>query len=184
LIGCRHRVSYISNQMSDCQLEKAILTYWPQVRFRVSKSLGYSNPDWEDVSTEVFIGLLEAIRQKKFREESSIGTYIYSITTHKITDYLRNKYKNTKYPPYPVEPLDPADRLERKDRTEWVLKSMKRLKSRDADILFLHYFSDLTQKQISELFCLSPRTVCETIKSAKLDLKRIMNLFSPLYVDF
>jgi RNA polymerase sigma factor (sigma-70 family) len=175
LIDCRQRVSYISNQMSDKQLEKAILTYWPQVRFRVSKSLGYSNPDWEDVSNEVFIGVLGAIRKKKFREESSIGTYIYSITTYKITDYLRNKYKNPKYPPYPVEPPDPADRLERKERTEWALKSMKRLKSRDADILFLHYFSDLTQKQISELFCLSPRTVCKIIKSAKMNLKRIMS---------
>jgi len=165
--------------MPDNQLEKAILTYWPQVRFRVSKSLGYSNPDWEDVSNEVFIGVLEAIRKKKFREESSIGTYIYSITTYKITDYLRNKYKNPKYPPPPGKSIDPIDRLERTERTEWVLKSMKRLKSRDADVLFLYYFSDLTQKQISELYCLSPRTVCEIIKSAKMNLKRIMNLLSP-----
>ena len=170
--------------MPDKQLEKAILTYWPQVRFRVRKSLGHGNPDWEDVSPEVFIGLLEAIRKKKFREESSIGTYIYSITTYKIIDYLRNKYKNPKYTPPPSKSIEPFDRLERKERTEWVLKSMKRLKSRDADILFLHYFSDLTQKQISDLFCLSPRTVCIIIKSAKMDLKRIMNLLSPLYVDF
>ena len=172
------------NRMPDKQLEKVILTYWPQVRFRVRKSLGYSNPDWEDVSTEVFIGLLEAIQKKKFREESSIGTYIYSITTYKITDYLRNKYKNPKYPLPPGKPIEPFDWLERKERTEWVLKSMKRLKSKDADILFLHYFSDLTQKQISDLFCLSPRTICKIIKSAKMDLKRIMNLLSPLYVDF
>jgi hypothetical protein len=57
--------------MHDKQLEKAILTYWPQVRFRVRKSLGYSNPDWEDVSNEVFIGVLDALRKKKFREESN-----------------------------------------------------------------------------------------------------------------
>ena len=165
--------------MPDNQLEKAILTFWPQVRFRVRKSLGYSNPDWEDVSNEVFIGVLDALRKKKFREESNIGTYIYSITTYKIMDYLRSKYKKPKYPSFPGKPIEPSDRLERKERTEWVLKSMKRLKSRDADILFLYYFSDLKQKQISELFCLSQKTVCETIKSAKKDLKKIMNLLSP-----
>ncbi len=170
--------------MTDKQLEKAILTYWPQIRFRVSKSLGHSNPDWEDVCTEVLIGTLEAVRKKKFRAESSIGTYIYSITTYKITDYVRSKYKNPKYPLLPGKPIEPFDWLERKERTEWALKSIKRLKSRDADILFLHYFSDLTQKQISELFCLSPRTVCEIIKSSKNYLKRIMKIFPSTYMEF
>ncbi len=174
----RQRVSYVLNRMTDNQLEKTILTYWPQVRFRVRKSLGHFNPDWEDVSAEVFVGVLEAMRKKKFREDSSIGTYIYSITSHKIMDYIRNKYKKPKYLLSLGQHLDPLDYVEKKEKTEIVLKSIKKLKSRDADILFLHYFSDLTQKQISELFRLSPRTVCEIIKSAKLDLKRIMNSWS------
>ncbi len=172
------------NCMSDKHLEKTILTYWPQVRFRVKKSLGSLNPDWEDVSTEVFIGVLEAIRNNKFREESSLGTYIYSITSHKISDYLKKKYKAPKYLSAPVQCPEPDDYVEKKELSKIVLKSVKKLKPRDADILYLYYFSDLTQKQISDIFGLSAKTINIIIRSAKLELKRILRYFFPNFCGF
>ncbi|NOR15401.1 MAG: sigma-70 family RNA polymerase sigma factor, partial [Candidatus Aminicenantes bacterium] len=112
----------------------------------------------------------------RFRGDSSIGTFIYSITSRKIIDYIRRKTRDLKHIPEPYNPDDPHDHLEKKERNEIIYSSLKKLKPRHADILYMYYYLDVPRAQIAQIYSLSPRWVSEIIKSARKSLKRIIEL--------
>ena len=56
-----------------------------------------------------------------------------------------------------------------------VSKSLKKLKPRDADMLYLYFYFELTQREIAEIFKLSPRRVHEIIWNSKKNLKKIVD---------
>ena len=157
-------------------LEKIVLEFYPQISFRVKKSVGYSNPEWEDICSEIVISVVEAIKSGKFRGDSSIGTFIYSITSRKIIDYIRRKTRNLKHVPEPFNSTDPHDDLEKKEREEIVYNAIKKLKPKHADILYMYYYLDVPRNQIAEIYSLSPRWISEIIKTARRSLKRIIEL--------
>jgi RNA polymerase sigma-70 factor (ECF subfamily) len=154
-------------------IEKIILKFWPQIRYRVIKSLGYHNPEWEDTASEILLSVVEAIKYEKFREESSMGTFIYSITSNKIVDAIRKKEKAIHSVEEPEKFLDPKDHIERKERSIYVAELIKTLKPRHADMLYLHYYIDLSQIQIAKIFGISSRRVHSILNDAKRSLKKL-----------
>ena len=158
------------------ELEKIVLEFYPQISFRVKRSVGHLNPEWEDICSEIIIGVVEALKSGRFRGDSSIGTFIYSITSRKIVDYIRRKTKTLRHIPEPDNSNDPHDHLEKKERGEIVYNAIKKLKPKHADILYMYYYLDVSRNQIAEIYSLSPRWVSEIIKSARKSLKRIIEL--------
>ena len=157
-------------------LEKIVLEFYPQISFRVKRSVGHSNPEWEDICSEIVMGVVESVKSGKFRGDSSIGTFIYAITSRKIVDYIRKKTKTLRHVPEPNNSNDPHDHLEKKEREEIVYKAIKKLKPKHADILYMYYYLDVSRNQIAEIYSLSPRWVSEIIKSARKSLRRIIEL--------
>lgn len=155
-------------------IEEIILKFWPQIRYRVIKSLGYYNPDWEDTASEILLSVFEALKNERFREESSIGTFIYSITSNKIVDAIRKKSKSIPTVGEAERFLDPHDRIEQKERAIYVAELIKTLKPRHADMLYLHYYIDLTQIQIAKIFGISPRRVHAILDNARRSLKKLV----------
>jgi RNA polymerase sigma-70 factor (ECF subfamily) len=154
-------------------IEEVILKYWPQIRYRVIKTFGYNNPEWEDTASEILLSVIEAIKFERFREESSIGTFIYSITSNKIVDAIRKKGKAVHTVEVPEKFLDPKNHIERKETAIYVSDLIKTLKPRHADILYLYYYIDLSQIQIAKIFGISSRRVHAILNEAKRSLKRL-----------
>jgi len=75
-------------------LDAIIAKYRPIVSFRVKKSLGSYTPDWEDVVNEIMLNTIEKLESGKFRGDSSVGTFIYTITSRRIIDHIRKKSKS------------------------------------------------------------------------------------------
>ena len=155
-------------------IEEIILKFWPQIRYRVIKSLGYHNPEWEDTASEILLSVVEAIKFERFREESSIGTFIYSITSNKIVDAIRKKGKAMLTVEEPDKFLDPHDHIERKERAIYVADLIKTLKPKHADMLYLYYYIDLSQIQIAKIYGLSSRRVHTILNNAKSSLKKLI----------
>jgi len=155
-------------------LEELILKYWPQINFRVRNSLGYMNPDWEDVAGDILMGVVESVRKGKFRGESSLGTYIYVITSRRIVDYIRKKERMPKSIPMDNHIPDPYEHMDKKEKALAVTESIKKLKPMDADILYLFYYVGLSQVEIAEVFGISKRWVNTRIKNSKKILKKIL----------
>ena len=129
-------------------LESVVAEYWPQINFRVKRSLGYSNPDWEDVCADILISVIESLKKNRFREESSLSTYIYAITSHKISDYYRLKCKKLKHAPLSPNQPDPFEFVEKKEQSRIMLECIRKLKPKHADILYLYYYQGFTQSGI------------------------------------
>ncbi len=155
-------------------IEEIILKFWPQIRYRVIKSLGYYNPEWEDTASEILLSVVEAIKFERFREESSIGTFIYSITSNKIVDAIRRKGKAMPTVREPEKFLDPHDHIERKERAIYVADLIKTLKPKHADMLYLYYYIDLSQIQIAKIYGLSSRRVHTILNNARQSLKKLI----------
>jgi RNA polymerase sigma factor (sigma-70 family) len=155
-------------------IEEIIIKFWPQIRYRVIKSLGYYNPEWEDTASEILLSVVEAIKFGRFREESSIGTFIYSITSNKIVDAIRRKGKAFPSVEEPEKFLDPKNHIERKECSLYVAELIKTLKPRHADMLYLHYYIDLSQIQIAKIYGISSRRVHTILNDAKRSIKRLV----------
>ena len=161
-------------RVQTTDLEEIILKYKPLISYRVRKSLGSSNPDWEDIVSEIILNVIENIKLGKFNGESSLGTYIYIITTRRIIDYIRKKKKDIKYETKSDSFSDPCRRLEEKERTEFIARCLKKLKPLYCDILYSYYYSDLSQKEIARIFGLSPSRVSQIISRGQMLLKIMM----------
>jgi RNA polymerase sigma-70 factor (ECF subfamily) len=168
-----YNVGGVEKQASH-DLDEIIAKYRPIVSFRVKKSLGSYTPDWEDVVNEIMLNALEKIESGKFRGDSSVGTFIYTITSRRIIDYIRKKSKSLKYAPEPNPYPQPHEHVENKERAEMIAKYLERLKPKYKEILYLYYYKELSREEVASKLGISPRRVSERVNYAQKLLKKMM----------
>jgi RNA polymerase sigma factor (sigma-70 family) len=124
---------------SEIDLDQLVVQFRPVVGFKVKKSLGGGNPDWEDVTNEILMQVIEKVRTGEFRGQSSIGTFIYTVTTRRIVDYIRQKTRVLRGAPEGGSLPDPHDQLEHDERAERLAEAIRGLKPkfRDEEARFL-----------------------------------------------
>ena len=162
------------NKNKELNLEQIVAKYRPVVGFRVKKSLGASNPDWEDVVNEIILNVLEKIKKGEFRGESSIGTFIYTITTRRIVDYIRQKTKVLRHAPEPNPLPAPYEQIENKERAELIASALKKLKPKYREILYLYYYRDLSREEVAQKLGISPRRVSERVNYSQKLLRKLI----------
>ncbi len=146
--------------------EDAVLQYRAVISFRVRKALGSSNPDWEDVVNEILTQAVAKIQSGEFRGDSSIGTFLYTITSRRIIDYIRQKTRVLKHAPEPPPYPDPHDELEHRERARQVEQVVNGLKPKFRDVLYLYYYKELSREEVARTLDISPRRVSERVNYA------------------
>jgi RNA polymerase sigma-70 factor (ECF subfamily) len=159
--------------------EEILLKYWPQIGYRVKNSLGRATPDWEDVVSEVLLDVVKALRQRTFRGDSSLGTFIYAVTPNKIIDQMRQKKKVLTEVPELGRDFDPALDAEARERVGQIAGFLKRLKPKYADILYLRYYLDVPPGEIARIYGTSTGTMYKLIRRARTNLKGLLRALSP-----
>jgi RNA polymerase sigma-70 factor (ECF subfamily) len=147
-------------------LEEAILGYRPVISFRVRKALGSATPDWEDVVDEILMQAIEKVKSGAFRGDCSIGTFLYTITTRRIIDHIRQKTKILRHAPDPTPLPDPHDETESRERARQIVQAVNRLKPKFRDVLYLYYFKELSREEVAREVGISPRRVSERVNYA------------------
>jgi len=156
------------------QLEEIFVKYKPIVTFRVKKSLGAFNPDSEDVANEIITNVIEKIKKGEFRGESSVGTFIYTITSRRIIDYIRQKSKVLKHVPEPASYPAPEEQIENKERAEMIAAAIKKLKPKYREVLYLYYYKDFSREEVAQKLGISPRRVSERVNYSQKLLKKLI----------
>jgi len=114
------KYAYIMSKMNrknpDLNIDKIVSKYRPLVSFRVKKSISSYSPDWEDIVNEIMVNVVEKLLKGEFRGDSSIGTFIFTITSRRIIDYIREKSKVLKHVPEPDPFPSPFDYFETKEK--------------------------------------------------------------------
>lgn len=158
----------------EIDLEEIITKYRPVISFKVKKALGYLNPDGEDTVNEIITNVIEKINKGEFRGESSIGTFIYTITSRRIVDYIREKSKTLKHSPEPIGFPAPHETLENKERAELLARAIKKLKPKYREVLYLYYYKELSRQEVAQKLSISPSQVSERVDYAQKLLKKIL----------
>jgi len=146
--------------------EDSVLQYRAVISFRVKKALGSSNPDWEDVVNEILTQAVAKIKSGEFRGDSSIGTFLYVITSRRIIDYIRQKTRILKHAPEPAPYPDPHDEMEHRERAKQVEQVVAGLKPKFRDVLYLYYYRELSRDEVARALDISPRRVSERVNYA------------------
>lgn len=164
----------MKKRKNDIDIDAIVAKYRPVVSFRVKKSIGVQTPDWEDVVNEIMINVVEKLKKGEFRGDSSVGTFIYTITSRRIIDFIRKKSKVLKHAPEPDPYLSPHERVENRERAEWIADCIKKLKPKYKEVLFLYYYQELSREEVAKKLKISPRRVSERVNYAQKLLRKIM----------
>jgi len=167
-------VRKVKKTNNNLNIEEVITKFKPVVSFRVKKSLGAHTPDWEDVVEEIMINVIEKIEKGEFRGESSIGTFIFTITSRRIIDYIRKKSKILKYAPEPKPFQQPHKQIENKERAESIAKAIEKLRPKYKEVLYLYYYMELPRQEVARKLSISPRRVSERVNYAQKLLKKMI----------
>jgi len=155
-------------------LDAIVANYRPVVSFRVKKSIGTRTPDWEDVVNEIMINVVEKLKKGEFRGDSSIGTFIYTITSRRIIDFIRKKSKVLKHAPEPNPYISPHEHVESRERARWIAESIEKLKPKYKEVLYLYYYKELSREEVARKLQISPRRVSERVNYAQKLLRKVM----------
>lgn len=171
---CLENAIKITKKTSQFDIDQIIKKYKPIVGFKVRKALGGHTPEWEDVVHEVMMNVVEKLKAGQFRGDSSIGTFIYTITNRRIVDYIRAKSKVLSHAPEPHEFTTPDEALLDKERAKTLAAAIERLKPKYKEVLYLYYYKDLSREEVARKLDISPRRVSERVNYAQKLLKKIL----------
>ena len=172
-LGARYN-GQVEHRAPEIDLNEVVAKYRPVVSFKVKKSLGAQTPDWEDVVNEVITQVIEKVKKGEFRGDSSIGTFIYTITSRRIIDHIRQKTKVLRSVPEPAPLPDPCDDAESRERSRILAEAIQRLKPKFKEVLNLYYYQELTRDEVAERLGISPRRVSERINYAQRLLRKMI----------
>jgi RNA polymerase sigma-70 factor (ECF subfamily) len=147
-------------------LAAVITQYRPVVSFRVKKALGSANPDWEDVVNEILTQAIEKVQSGEFRGDSSIGTFIYTIASRRIVDYIRQKTRVLRHAPEPNPYPDPHESVETRERADQISEVIRSLKPKFQKVIYLYYYQELPRDEVARELGISPRRVSERVNYA------------------
>ncbi len=162
----------VSETRAEIDLDELVLKFRPVVSFRVRKALGGATPDWEDVANEVITQVIEKVKNGEFRGESSIGTFIYTITSRRIVDFIREKTKILRHAPEPTGYPDPHESVESREKAAQIADIVKNLKPKFREVLDLYYYQDLPREDVARELGIPPRRVSERVNYALKLIKK------------
>jgi len=161
-------------QDESLNIDDIVTKYRPIIGFKVKKAIGAHTPEWEDVVNEVLLNVIEKLEKSEFRGESSIGTFIYTITSRRIIDYIRRKSKVLKHAPEPNPFLSPHQNVEEEERAQHMAALLEQLKPKYKEVLYLYYYKDLSRDEVAEHLDISPRRVSERVNYAQKLLRKMV----------
>lgn len=164
----------MKKRKKDIDIDEIVAKYRPIVSFRVKKSIGVQTPEWEDVVNEIMINVVEKLKKGEFRGDSSIGTFIYTITSRRIIDFIRKKSKILKHAPEPNPYLSPQEQVEKREKAQWIAKAIEKLKPKYKEVLYLYYYQELSREEVAKKLRISPRRVSERVNYAQKLLRKVL----------
>jgi len=158
--------------------------------FNTAISFLQNREDAEDITQDVFIEVYHSL--EKFKQQSSISTWIYRITVNKSLDFLRKKnrrkeygfIRNLFYKESGEINLDkghfdhPGVLLEKKENARILFAAIELLSENQKTAFILFHVEELSQKEIAEVMGTSPKAVESLIQRAKATLReKLENLY-------
>lgn len=139
-------------RVGDSQAETALYERYSARIYFLALSEMRSAEDAEDVRTETFLRVIQALRQDKLRSAESLPSFIVGIALNVIREHSRAKFKTEQLDGSEVN-LPGEQSLESafldSETSEAIKLAAARLKPRERDFLRLYYYEELSKEEIS-----------------------------------
>jgi len=150
--------------------------YFPRIYAYVAYRVG-SRQDTEDLTSEIFMKVVEAIDHFEYRGEGSFAAWIFQIANNTVKQFYRvdERWETTLIDALPelysTDPL-PDEVFSRKERFQWLQTALETLTPRRREIILLRFASGLRNQEIASVLNLDERTVASHLCRALEDLQQ------------
>lgn len=145
--------------------------------------------DVDELVQETFLACLKS--RDRFERRSSFRTYLFSIARHTLYAYWRKRKREGEALDFSVSSLadlatTPRSRIARQENLERLLMALQELPMDQQLLLELHYWEDLSGKQLAEVFDIAPATSRSRLHRARQALRERLSVALDLTggVDF
>jgi RNA polymerase sigma-70 factor (ECF subfamily) len=138
-------------------------------------------PEAEDVGQETFVRFYQSL--KKFRGESSVGTYLTRIAINlSLNELRRRQYRRTRFfsrAEVGMEDFpDKHDRNQSKELKDIVHTGIQKLDPKHRSVIVLRLINGYSTQETAQILKLPAGTVLSRLARAQMKLKEIL---TPLY---
>ncbi len=171
-------------KQGDKTVYTEVVERWQDMIYNTAVSIVQNEEDAEDITQDVFVTLYERIQD--FRQESTLSTWLYSITIRKALDLEKRKTRqkhggflqrifSVKGADEPATFNHPGILLDNKERAAVLFNAMKKLPDKQRVAFALHKMEGLNYQQIADVMNTSLFAVESLQVRAKNNLKKILN---------
>jgi len=147
--------------------------YFPRVFAYVASRVA-TQQDAEDVTSDIFLKVVESISRFEYRGAGSFAAWLFRIAHNTVTQFYRVDDPTTlldALPDLPSADLPPDEVLSRKERFAQLKTLISELAPRRREIVTLRFFGGLRNQEIAAVLGLDERTVASHLCRALEDLQ-------------
>lgn len=158
----QHYIDQVIN--GDTKAFSVLVDRYKHMVYTLAIKILKNKEEAEEVSQDVFVKVYGAL--KTFKGDSKFSTWLYKIAYYRSLDYLKKQKRslNTSSIDGEVEYHLPSvesglNELEAKERKQTIKNAIDALPEADAVVITLHYFEELSLKEIADIMNLEANTV-------------------------
>jgi len=150
--------------------------YYPAIFRYIAYKIG-NHETAEDLTSEVFVRLLDAVRDRHAPQKTLRG-WLYSVASHIVTDYHRKQYRGSQEVAL-IETIEsdvygPAEQTIRKQTLETLNEALSELTDEQQDVIALRFGYEMPIKEVAEMIGKSEGAVKQLQARAVAALSRRM----------
>jgi len=135
--------------------------------------------DSENIVQDVFMHLWR--HKENLKSDIDLKAYLYAAIKNKSLNYKRHQKIEKQYTELKIYIPDtiemPDETVHRKDIEQAIEKAIQELPEKRRIIFCMHRFEKITYKEISQIYCISIKTVETQIRRALLFLEKQLSIF-------
>jgi len=144
----------------------------------------HNRTDAEDIAQNVFVEVFESVN--RFKEDSSLSTWIYRIAVNKSLDFIRKSNRKKRWSELTRISFDqnentdnwymhndtPEISLEQKERINILNSAINKLPENQKVAFTMHKYEDLSYKEIADILSTTVSSVESLMHRAKINLQK------------
>jgi RNA polymerase sigma-70 factor (ECF subfamily) len=148
--------------------------YFPRIYAYVASRVS-TRQDAEDIVSDVFVSVVEAIERFEYRGDGSFAAWLFRIAYNEVQAHYRQSLRQNMISLTDVEiesgELSQDEALSQKEQTERLHAMLKTLSARRQEIITLRYFGELRNQEIAEVLGLNEKTIASHLSRGLEDLQ-------------
>ena len=163
----------------NTQVYSVLIDRYKHMVFTLAKRMLKNKEDAEEVAQDTFLKAFNGL--SNFKGESKFSTWLYRIAYHRSLDCIKKNQRQLPTSDLPIEDIrslavvdNSLDALEQKERRQQIKEAIEALSGDDSVLLTLHYFQELSIKEIARIVGKSEGAIKVNLHRSRKRLAKIL----------